>query len=188
MADASIQQRVYHLLLYAAWGGYQDIKIIEYEDDDCLKVKANTKKGYIEAKDGDFLSTIQPNSTTRRGRVQSQVSATLMTGGAGGGIIEKDSMKYRIRKLTPRECFRLQGVKNEDYEKIAKHQSDSSLYHLAGDSITTTVLMAIFGELLDIDYWTKIQEVEADISREQRENGLHRILDEENETGTADRN
>lgn len=66
-------------------GGYQDIKIIEYEDDDCLKVKANTKKGYIEAKDGDFLSTIQPNSTTRRGRVQSQVSATLMTGGAGGG-------------------------------------------------------------------------------------------------------
>lgn len=134
-----------------------------------MKVKANTKKGYIEAKNGDFLSTIQPNSTTRRGRVQSQVSATLMTGGAGG-IIEKDSMKYRIRKLSPKECFRLQGVKDEDYEKIAKNQSDSSLYHLAGDSITTTVLMAIFGELLDMDYWTKIQEVEEDISREQREN------------------
>lgn len=97
-------------------------------------------------------------------------------------------MKYRIRKLSPKECFRLQGVKDEDYEKIAKNQSDSSLYHLAGDSITTTVLMAIFGELLDMDYWAKIQEVEADISREQRENGLHGILDEENETGTADRN
>lgn len=80
-------------------------------------------------------------------------------------------MNYRIRKLTPTENLRLQAVKNEDIKNIRKHQSDSSLYHLAGDSITTTVLMAIFGELLDMDYWAKIQEVEADISREQRENG-----------------
>lgn len=97
-------------------------------------------------------------------------------------------MNYRVRKLTPTENLRLQAVKNEDIKNIRKHQSDSSLYHLAGDSITTTVLMAIFGELLDIDYWAKIQEVEADISREQRENGLHGIFDEENETRTADRN
>ena len=50
----------------------------------------------------------------------------------------------RIRKLTPRECFRLMGVKDEDYDKVAKNQSDSSLYHLAGDSIVVNVLMAIF--------------------------------------------
>ena len=55
---------------------------------------------------------------------------------------------YRIRKLTPRECFRLMGVKDEDYEKCAKNQSDSSLYHLAGDSIVVNVLMAIFKELI----------------------------------------
>ena len=54
----------------------------------------------------------------------------------------------RIRKLTPRECFRLMGVKDEDYDKIAKNQSDSSLYHLAGDSIVVNVLMAIFKELI----------------------------------------
>lgn len=54
----------------------------------------------------------------------------------------------RIRKLTPKECFRLMGVKDEDFEKIAKNQSDSSLYHLAGDSIVVNVLMAIFKELL----------------------------------------
>lgn len=54
----------------------------------------------------------------------------------------------KIRKLTPRECFRLMGVKDEDYEKIAKNQSDASLYHLAGDSIVVNVLMAIFKELL----------------------------------------
>lgn len=54
----------------------------------------------------------------------------------------------KIRRLTPKECFRLMGVKDEDYEKIAKNQSDSSLYHLAGDSIVVNVLMAIFKELL----------------------------------------
>lgn len=54
----------------------------------------------------------------------------------------------RIRKLTPKECFRLMGVKDEDFEKIRKNQSDSSLYHLAGDSIVVNVLMAIFKQLL----------------------------------------
>ncbi len=54
----------------------------------------------------------------------------------------------RIRKLTERECFRLMGVKDIDYEKIAKNQSKSSLYHLAGDSIVTNVLSAIFKEMI----------------------------------------
>ena len=54
---------------------------------------------------------------------------------------------FRIRKLTPRECWRLMGVKDEDYEKVAKNQSNSSLYHLAGDSIVTNVLMAIFSQM-----------------------------------------
>lgn len=59
---------------------------------------------------------------------------------------------YRIRKLTPKECFRLMGVKDEDYEKIAINQSNSSLYHLAGDSIVANVLMAIFENLMEADY------------------------------------
>ncbi len=54
----------------------------------------------------------------------------------------------RIRKLTPRECFRLMGVKDEDYDNVAKHQSNASLYHLAGDSIVVNVLMAIFKEMI----------------------------------------
>lgn len=66
---------------------------------------------------------------------------------------------YRIRKLTPRECFRLMGVKREDYERAAHRQSVSSQYHLAGDSIVTACLMAIFGELLSVDYNTKINEL-----------------------------
>ena len=61
--------------------------------------------------------------------------------------INKDNM--RVRKLTPRECFRLMGVKDEDFDKIAKNQSNSSLYHLAGDSIITNCLMAIFKEMIE---------------------------------------
>ena len=74
---------------------------------------------------------------------------TLTTRGDCVGTTVKDEIgNLRIRKLTPKECFRLMGVKDEDYEKCAKNQSDASLYHLAGDSIVVNVLMAIFKELL----------------------------------------
>lgn len=65
-----------------------------------------------------------------------------------GTITAIQSNDLRIRKLTPLECFRLMGVKDEDYYKIVKNQSNSSLYHLAGDSIVVNVLMAIFKELI----------------------------------------
>lgn len=71
----------------------------------------------------------------------------------------KTKKNYRVRKLTERECFRLMGVKSEDFERIAKNQSMSSLYHLAGDSIVTACLMAIFGLLLEVDYKQKITEL-----------------------------
>ena len=111
-----------------------------------ILVKNATKKGYLEAKEGDCIDLCQPGSQTRRGRVQKQKAQTITTmGGEHLGIVSKC---LKIRKLTPKECFRLMGVKDEDYEKIAKNQSDSSLYHLAGDSIVVNVLMAIFKELI----------------------------------------
>jgi DNA (cytosine-5)-methyltransferase 1 len=61
---------------------------------------------------------------------------------------ENETKNYHIRKLTPKECWRLMGVKDEDFEKVAKNQSNSSLYHLAGDSIVVDVLMAIFKQML----------------------------------------
>ena len=65
-----------------------------------------------------------------------------------GTITATQTSDLRIRKLTPYECFALMGVKRKDYDKVAKNQSDSSLYHLAGDSIVVNVLMAIFGEMI----------------------------------------
>ena len=54
----------------------------------------------------------------------------------------------RIRKLTPKECWRLMGFDDEDFEKAAKVNSNTQLYKQAGNSIVVNVLMAIFKELI----------------------------------------
>jgi len=65
-----------------------------------------------------------------------------------GTITATLTSDLRIRKLTPKECFRLMGVKDEDFERCSKNQSNASLYHLAGDSIVVNVLMKIFKEMI----------------------------------------
>ena len=54
----------------------------------------------------------------------------------------------RIRKLTPKECFRLMGFDDEDYERAAKVNSNTQLYKQAGNSIVVNVLEAILTNLL----------------------------------------
>lgn len=51
--------------------------------------------------------------------------------------------KGRIRRLTPRECFRLQGFSDELYEKAAAVNSETQLYKQAGNAVTATVAYAI---------------------------------------------
>ena len=88
-------------------------------------------------------------------QVGKETSDTLQTS-PKEGVVNSD---LRIRKLTSRECGRLMNVKDEDIDKILKNQSDSSAYHLFGDSICTNCLMAIFGELLDINWKQKLEEM-----------------------------
>ena len=57
--------------------------------------------------------------------------------------------KYRIRKLTPKECWRLMGFSDEDFEKAAKVNSNTQLYKQAGNSIVKDVLIAIFRQMID---------------------------------------
>ena len=54
----------------------------------------------------------------------------------------------RIRKLTPKECWRLMGFDDEDFEKASKVNSNTQLYKQAGNSIVVNVLEAIFDNLL----------------------------------------
>ena len=101
------------------------------------------------------------DSNTRRGRVGHGTSQTIDTAGGElqGGVEEpKATPHFRIRKLTERECFRLMGMADEDSAKLIATQNKTSLYHLAGDSIVTTVLMAIFGEMFGMDWESKVRE------------------------------
>jgi site-specific DNA-cytosine methylase len=100
------------------------------------------KKGYAEAYEGDSINLEQPTSNTRRGRVGKQIAQTLNT-----GCNQATIQNLRIRKLTPKECWRLMGFDDEDYEKAALINSNSQLYKQAGNSIVVNVLEAIFKEL-----------------------------------------
>lgn len=62
-------------------------------------------------------------------------------------IKRKTKSSYRIRKLTPKECWRLMGFSDEDFEKAAKVNSNTQLYKQAGNSIVKDVLIAIFLQL-----------------------------------------
>ena len=107
-----------------------------------IRVKEATSKGYAEAEIGDSVNLSHPNSKTRRGRVGKQVANTLLTG-ESQGVIEPD---FRIRKLTPRECWRLQGFPDWAFDKAQEVNSNSQLYKQAGNSVTVNVIAAIAKE------------------------------------------
>lgn len=108
-----------------------------------IRVKEARSKGYAEAEVGDSVNLSHPNSKTRRGRVGKQVANTLLTG-ESQGVIEPD---FRIRKLTPRECWRLQGFPDWAFDKAQEVNSNSQLYKQAGNSVTVNVIAAIAKEL-----------------------------------------
>ncbi len=63
------------------------------------------------------------------------------------GTVTATNQGLRIRKLTPKECWRLMGFDDEDFERAEKVNSNTQLYKQAGNSIVVNVLMAIFKQL-----------------------------------------
>ncbi len=166
-----------------------------------ILIKNATKKGYLEATDGDGIDTAYPDSKTRGGRVQKNMAHTITTDDSKGVIIQKprgfnkggthinspsitksswqennfliaakrleinkngtsntittvqkdnyavDLPEHRIRKLTPKECWRLMGCSDEDFEKAQEVNSNTQLYKQAGNAIVVDVLEAIFSQL-----------------------------------------
>ena len=77
--------------------------------------------------------------------------------GTGKDFMENKRLK--IRKLTEDECYRLMGFEEKDTEACkAVGQSKTNIYHQAGDSIVTTVLIALFGEALGMNYEKTIDD------------------------------
>ena len=76
------------------------------------------------------------------------LSSTLQAG-THGYANDCIATQYRIRKLTPRECWRLMDFKDSDFEKAQEVNSNTQLYKQAGNSIVKNVLVAIFGQMID---------------------------------------
>lgn len=114
-----------------------------------VRIKQNNKKGYAECKIGGVADLSYPDSKTRRGRVQGggDVSPALTVTDLGG--INRIESKYRIRKLTPLECWRLMGFTDEEFKAAEKVNSNTQLYKQAGNSIVVDVLVGIFRNIID---------------------------------------
>lgn len=121
-------------------GGGQEPKIL---------VKEATAQGYTEASPGDSVNISHPNSETRRGRVGKGIANTLLTGKEQAVVTEE----FQIRKLTPRECWRLQGFPDWAFDRAKEVNSDSQLYKQAGNSVTVPVIHDIARRL--VHYPTK---------------------------------
>ena len=101
---------------------------------------------------GNIVKTGQFDNP-QRGRIYDPdgLAPTLNTCSGGGlepKFIDRSCVDVRIRKLTPRECFRLMGFTDDDFDKI-KGISNSQLYKMAGNSIVVNVLTEIFKELFN---------------------------------------
>ena len=108
-------------------------------------------KNYITWKDkkGNF------NTQCNRASLEDGVSLTIppfdLSKVALARERESSMQNLRIRKLTPLECLRLMGFTDTDYENLVKAGlTDSQIWHCAGDSIVSTCLVNIIGQMLPI--------------------------------------
>lgn len=113
----------------------------DYKGAKQIAIREATKQGYAVAEQGDSVNVSYPTSKTRRGRVGKKVAQTLQAGEVNQGVVMND---IRIRKLTPLECWRLQGFTDEQFYKAKDSGvSNSQLYKQAGNSVSVPVVDAI---------------------------------------------
>ena len=128
-------------------GGGQEPKIIQ------------RGHGYNQGGEHDIAPTITSNSYQENNLVKiidfynkiTKDEVGTLTSSGGGSTVRAGSFGvtdgYRIRKLTPRECWRLQGFPDWAFDKAQKVNSNSQLYKQAGNSVTVSVIAAIAKEL-----------------------------------------
>ena len=121
----------------AGGGGHHEIKII---------VPEATKKGYAIAEKGDSIDIAYINQNKRRARVDKERAHTITTSPQIGTLTD-----HGVRKLTPRECWRLMGFTDSDFDKARAVCSDTQLYKQAGNSIVVQVLEGILKKLVEME-------------------------------------
>ncbi|WP_449460873.1 DNA (cytosine-5-)-methyltransferase [Streptococcus suis] len=150
-------------------GGDKVPKVLFRQEAPHLKIREATKLGYAKAEVGDSVNLSYPKSNSKRGRVGKEMANTLTTNSQQGVVVaaleyHKDKWfevtgflvgdklyRLRIRKLTPRECFRLQGFPDWAFDRAEAVSSKSQLYKQAGNSVSVPVIAAIAGELKKLE-------------------------------------
>ena len=134
-------------------------KRLPMEEIQCktVLIRQATTSGSVPCKMGGVADLNYPDSKTRRGRVieNGEICPTLTTENIPNviedWIWEVDGNKYliRIRKLTPRECWRLMDFSDEDFEKAQSVNSNTQLYKQAGNSIVKNIMCEVFKQLIE---------------------------------------
>lgn len=119
-----------------------------------IKVRNGTKQGYQLAVVGDSVDLSYPSSLTRRARVGRGIAHNLSCSCQMGAVVWKGRV-VKIRRLTPKECFRLQGFSDDLFEKAKAVNSDAQLYKQAGNGVTVPVVYAIGCAILSSKYYQK---------------------------------
>ena len=119
-----------------------------------IKVRNGTKQGYQLAEVGDSVDLSYPSSLTRRARVGRGIAHNLSCSCQMGAVVWNGRV-VKIRRLTPKECFRLQGFNDDLFEKAKAVNSDAQLYKQAGNGVTVPVVYAIGCAILSSKYHQK---------------------------------
>ena len=119
-----------------------------------IKVRNGTKQGYQLAEIGDSVDLSYPSSLTRRARVGRGIAHNLSCSCQMGAVVWNGRV-VKIRRLTPKECFRLQGFSDDLFEKAKAVNSDAQLYKQAGNGVTVPVVYAIGCAILSSKYHQK---------------------------------
>jgi len=110
-------------------------------------VQIRSKDSFQWAYPGDCISLAYAGTKNRSARIKRQLAYTIDTQPNKGVVTEAG----RIRKLTPRECFRLQGFDDIQIDKILAITSDSQAYKQAGNAVTVNVVAAVGQRFLEAD-------------------------------------
>lgn len=135
-------------------GGNTEVKIALALDEQNKYIRTDGTVGTIMT-DGSspkhnnrvIIGGMQKHQAVKKDGVCTCLTSSM---GTGGGYVPMHnySADYRIRKLTPKECWRLMGFDDEDFDKAEKVCSNTQLYKQAGNSIVVNVLEGILGALL----------------------------------------
>ena len=150
----SIEWKVYNSKDYGVPQNRERIYIVGYYGN-----RSTSGLLPIRKTNATILNQIIGGSQGMRVYDPNNISCTLSSQGGGMGaktglykIVNPENQNIRIRKLTPKECWRLQGFTDEQFNKAAAVSSNSQLYKQAGNAVTVNVVEEIGRHIMSVAY------------------------------------